>query len=59
MNETEFSFKNYFVPLTTAKAVTWIIVIGFTVYFTVFFNGFVWDDFPFIFSSASFRHKSI
>jgi hypothetical protein len=42
--EEEFSFKNYFVPLTNAKALTWIIIIGFIVYANILFNGFVWDD---------------
>ncbi|SRR6266568_3010557 len=42
--EEEFSFKEYFVPLTTAKAITWILIIGLIVYFNMLFNGFVWDD---------------
>ena len=42
--EDEFSFKNYFVPLTTTKAITWIIIIGFVVFFNGFFNSFVGDD---------------
>lgn len=43
--DEEFSFKKYFIPLTNAKAVTWIIIIGLIVYFNVFLNGFVGDDF--------------
>lgn len=42
--EEEFSFKNYFVPLTTAKAITWIVVIGLIVFCNGLFNGFVEDD---------------
>lgn len=40
----EFSFRSLFVPLTSLKAIHWIAVIGFIVYFNAFFNGFVWDD---------------
>lgn len=44
-SQEEFSFKNYFVPLTTSKAVTWIIVIGILVYTNMLFNSFIGDDF--------------
>lgn len=42
--EQEFSFKRFFVPLTTLKAIHWIVIIGIIVYFNILFNGFVWDD---------------
>jgi tetratricopeptide (TPR) repeat protein len=40
----EFSLKNYFIPLTTIKAIHWIIITGLLVYFNSLFNGFVGDD---------------
>ncbi len=40
----EFSFKDLFVPLTTGKAIIWIIVVGLIVYLSMLFNDFVWDD---------------
>src|SRR6185437_16776855 len=43
-SKEEFSFKNYFVPFTTTKAIHWIVVIGFVVFGNMFFNHFVWDD---------------
>jgi protein O-mannosyl-transferase len=42
--EMEFSFKNFLVPLTSVKAVHFIILIGTVVYFRILFNDFVWDD---------------
>lgn len=41
---TNFYFKNFFVPLTTAKAIMIIIIIGFTVFSNSLFNSFVFDD---------------
>ena len=47
----EFSFKKFFIPFTTLKAVHWIVFIGIIVYFNVLFNGFVWDDFTYMISN--------
>lgn len=46
--EQYYSFKNYFIPLTTTKAIHWIIIIGLVVYANMLFNGFVWDDISYI-----------
>lgn len=42
--EQGFSFKSYFVPLTTTKAIHWIVIIGLIVYFNSLFNSFILDD---------------
>jgi protein O-mannosyl-transferase len=42
--QENFSFKNYFVPFTTTKAIHWIILIGLLLYFNSLFNSFVGDD---------------
>lgn len=44
----EFSFKSLFVPLTTMKAIHWIIFIGLVIYANMLFNGFVWDDISYL-----------
>lgn len=49
-----FSFKKLFVPLTTAKAITIIIILGFIVYGNMLFNNFVWDD-NFILNLSTFK----
>lgn len=46
--ELDFSFNRLFSPLTTSKAIVWIIVIGMIVYANILGNGFVWDDNNFI-----------
>jgi len=43
--EAEFSFKNYFIPFTNAKAIHFLIIIGFLLYCNGLLNGFVGDDF--------------
>lgn len=42
--EEVISLKNYFIPLTSVKAIYFIVIIGLIVYFNTLFNGFVWDD---------------
>jgi protein O-mannosyl-transferase len=53
--EEDFSFNDYFVPLTTKKAIIFIIVIGLIVFFNMLFNGFVWDDIVFILHNPEIR----
>ena len=40
----EISLKDYFVPLTTAKAIHFIVIIGLVIYGSSLFNGFLGDD---------------
>lgn len=42
--DNEVTLTNLFLPFTTKKAIVWIILIGFVVFFNALFNGFVWDD---------------
>jgi hypothetical protein len=42
--EEIISLKSYFYPLTSVKAIYFIVIIGLIVYFNSLFNGFVWDD---------------
>src|SRR5476651_283462 len=42
--EAEISFKKLLFPLTTFKAVHWIICIGILIYAVALLNGFVGDD---------------
>ncbi len=45
---SDFSLKALFVPLTTVKAITIIILLGFFVYFNALFGEFLFDDFKLI-----------
>ena len=40
------SFKDLFVPFTNVKAIVYLAIVGFAVFFNSFFNGFALDDFP-------------
>lgn len=42
--EKEVNFRNLFIPFTNRKAVLFIVLIGFFVYFNSLFNGFALDD---------------
>jgi tetratricopeptide (TPR) repeat protein len=52
-NEEEFSIKSWFVPFTTTKAVTFIVLIGFLIYINSLFGGFIWDDKTYIISNST------
>lgn len=49
----DFSFKNFFSPLTNTKAITIISVVGFIIYANMLFNGFVWDDKTYVLTSVT------
>lgn len=55
----DFSFKNYFVPFTKSKAITWIVVIGFVVFFNALFNNFIGDDLTYIIQNTQLRIISV
>lgn len=42
--EEEFFLKKLFYPLTTLKAIHWIVIIGFVVFSNGLFNNFIGDD---------------
>lgn len=58
-NYGDFSFKSFFTPFTSVKAIFFIIVIGFIVYGNMLFNGFVWDDYPYLLNNADIRSINI
>jgi hypothetical protein len=48
ISEDSDSLYNLFTPLTTKKAIIFISIVGFIVFFNMFFNEFVWDDLSYI-----------
>jgi hypothetical protein len=59
LTNTDLSLKQFFVPLTNAKAIIFIIIIGFIIYGNALFNGFVWDDYPFILNNTDIHSFNI
>src|SRR6266566_3309867 len=57
--EISFTFKQFFVPLTTKKAIIIIAVIGFIVFSNSLFNGFVWDDVDYILNNPQVHQLSL
>jgi protein O-mannosyl-transferase len=46
--DDEVTFKGLFLPITTKKAIVYIFLIGFIVFFNALFGHFVWDDIGYI-----------
>lgn len=59
MEDTNWSFKSYFHPFTTTKAIHFLILIGFLVFGNMLVNGFVWDDFPFILNNPEVHQVNL
>lgn len=52
----DFSLKRFFYPLTTLKSLHILIITGIIVFCNALFNGFVWDDIPFILDNPQVHH---
>ncbi len=59
MADEEFSLKQYFVPFTNVKAVSFIILIGFIVFANSLVNSPVLDDNRYIFNNPDFQSFNI
>ncbi len=57
-DKPHFSFKSLFIPLTTLKAINWIIVIGLIVFANMLFNSFVADDITLILTNPTIHSLS-
>jgi tetratricopeptide (TPR) repeat protein len=57
--QESISLKKFLIPLTTVKAIHFIVFIGLIVYANVLFNGFVWDDIVFILNNYQVHSLNI
>jgi len=58
-SEEQFTFKSFFIPLTTLKAIHWIVIVGLVAFFNMLFNGFVFDDFTYIVNNPGIRSLNL
>ena len=54
----DFSFNQFFSPLTTSKAIHFIVIIGFLVFGNMLFNSFVADDITLILTNPTIHSLS-
>jgi len=59
LTKIDISLKHLFVPLSNLRSIIFIVIIGLLVYGNALFNGFVWDDYPFILNNTEIRHFNI
>ena len=57
--EEEFSFRKLFIPLTTLKAIHWIVLVGVMVYAIMLFNPAVWDDNEYLLNNSTLQTINI
>src|SRR4051794_35170197 len=49
--DADFVFSDLFVPLTSKKAIIFIVIIGIFIYFNSWFGSPIWDDTGYIFDN--------
>jgi protein O-mannosyl-transferase len=57
--DQEHSSNQLSIPLTKRIAISIIVVLGIIVYFNCLFNGFVWDDLPFIINNPQVHQVNL
>jgi protein O-mannosyl-transferase len=53
--DSDFSFSDIFLPLTSKKVIIILLVVGFIVHYHILFNGFVWDDLTYIIGNSEIK----